>query len=151
MRKILTSALLTLALLSAVGVALYLAGVSISGNMTATGGSSPDSLVISNDVMITSTTPQTFQEEYFNSDGTVVMTFVCSKTLVSGDANCNIDPNADYLIEIWDGADWLNCNATDNPTQTINSGNNMIEYRVVPHENRCPLTSGSAYEILGTV
>lgn len=138
--------MLVLGLMSTVAVALWLSGISITGQMVGSSGSSPDSVYIVQDASITNDSVHYYEANYFNDNGEVDMVLTGSMDLVSENDNCVLDEN-DYVLEIMTDGVWTD--AATGGTITLSGGDNPIEYRIVPHANRCPATG--TYSVTGVI
>ena len=131
---------LTAAMLSAGGLALWISGWSITGNMAVSGGSQPanqESVITfsgsTGDIVANST--------YSNADGIQNLTFSCSDShVVSTAGNCQYqglgkDITAIYVSQ--DGSNWLDC--ADTPNVQIHSGANPFYFKAVIDSHSCPL------------
>lgn len=149
-KKTIIAFLLSSVLLSASGLALWISGWSITGNMAISGGTQP----ANQESAITfsgSTGDVIANTTYQNTDGTQNLTFICSDAnVVSTASNCQYqglgkDINAVYVSQ--DGSNWLDC--TTNPNFQIVSGANTFYFKAVIDVHSCPL--GGYEQISGSL
>lgn len=120
-----------------------------SGNFTATSGQAPAMVSFVENIALTDTN-YTFSKTYQNSDGDLTMTFSADlSNIVSTDTNCNYEEDKDFDILVDTNLHNGFVSLSQNPDVTLTAGDNVLQFRVVPHENRCALEGN--WSLTGTI
>jgi len=141
-------------MIGSTALALWMFGVNISGQLTATTGTEPSALLCENmDFAITDTNWMMDNTTcaYNNDDGNIEIQFTCDLSGISStDENCNYEEWDDFDIEIAkNGVDIDFEDCSTNPTISLVNGVSMIAVRVRGNSARCPLDG--TYSISGSI
>ena len=132
--------LLTLSGLASIGVvtALFLSGMIMEGQLTATPGTQPDAVIYEWNVDISSDNNDTQDFIYSNSDGSQDMTFSLVTDIVSTYGNCTYEEGKDVTFFI-NTSEWNGQPLEGSPTFTMSPEDNVITLTAQPDPARCPL------------
>lgn len=138
-----------LTLLSVGALALWVSGISITGNVASFGGGTQPELITNTSNIVVNSE---YSNIYNNPDGAVNMDFQCSVSgLISSDSRCRIENGKDYHMEIsFDGGSTYS-DCSDPVASVMSSGENRIFYRVVSDQYACPLAEGASFALTGTL
>ena len=146
-------ALLPLLLVGSTAMALWIAGMDITGYLT--GSSGQEAVVL--DVYFTvdeTTNPDIETVTYSNSDGEVELLFGVTENYESSDGDCIMSPLTDYrwyMKKTSEAEGEYKELGVDRIIKTFPAGDTDLDVKVVGHDYRCP-TDGTGYaSITGTV
>jgi hypothetical protein len=133
----LAKVIVSASLLSAMGFALYLAGISGTGSIVSVGGTQPETAVYENlDLDLNESLEDIVAFYYTNGDGATDFNFTLSENITSIDEQCTYEIGKDinWSIQV-NSAGWY----PFPHIATMNTGSNAIEVKAIGDANSCPI------------